>query len=557
MDPSKPVIMQGDQTLLLEVDHPKYQEARKALLPFCEIIKSPRYVHTYRITYATLWNAASAGFTQERILSVLENYSRYEIPSAIKVLIVEAYARYGKIGLYPYDEACYKVKVTDENVFREISHQKFVADNIVQMLAPGEFLIERLFRGTIKEKLIKVGYPVQDFIPLKKGDPLDVEFAPGFALRSYQEDAVESFFGKDEDGFGFGTIVMPCGAGKTVVGIGILERLKCKMLCLTTNIVAVHQWIDELLEKTNLTREDVGEYTGSLKQIKPVTVSTYQMVMWRKAKGEFSHFNLFAQNNWGLVIYDEVHLVPAPIFRLTAELQSVYRLGMTATLVREDNQEDVIYSLIGPKRFDIPWKDMEDRGWIASASCYEIWVPFSRDLLLEYATATKRSKQSIAAMNPAKLNVIASLLERHKEDSILIIGLYIKQLKEVSARFGLPLITGQTKDADREEIFRKFQSGEIPVLVVSKVANFAINLPDANVAIQISSSFGSRQEEAQRLGRILRPGDKKKKKNSYFYSVLTKGTTEEQYSTHRQQFLAEQGYQYYIELWDETGSSRS
>jgi len=397
-----------------------------------------------------------------------------------------------------------------------------------------------------------LGYPVQDLAPLKAGDPLEVSLrsqtlgGDTMLVRGYQLEAVAGLLGRGQPGTGFGTIVMPCGSGKTVVGLEILSRLKTNTLILTTNVAAVHQWIDELLDKTSLTAEEIGEYTGDKKVIRPVTVATYQVLVWREDReAEFPHFRLFRERNWGLIIYDEVHLLPAPVFRVTAELQALRRVGLTATLVREDGAEGDVFSLVGPKRFDVPWKELEAKGWIATAVCTEIRLDLPEHQRIPYAVAAKREKFRIASENPLKEEVVRQLIENHREDAILVIGQYIDQLERLSRILKAPLITGSTPNAQREVLYQQFRSGAMRVLVVSKVANFAINLPDASMAIQVSGSFGSRQEEAQRLGRILRP----KERNAYFYTLVSRATNEEEFSAHRQKFLTEQGYKYSIEVW--------
>jgi DNA excision repair protein ERCC-3 len=415
------------------------------------------------------------------------------------------------------------------------------------------FLIRLIDRGTIKQELIKLGYPVKDEAPLVPGDFLAIKLKERtlsehpFKVRDYQKESALAFNGDARPGSGFGTIVLPCGAGKTIVGMAVMEMLKTNTLILTTNVAAVHQWIDELIDKSSLTAEEIGEYTGDRKEIKPVTVATYQILTWRPAKDElYPHFKIFRERNWGLIIYDEVHLLPAPVFRVTAEIQAVRRLGLTATLVREDGHEEDVFSLVGPKRYDIPWKELESKGWIAEANCYELRVELPDDLKIPYATSDKRQKYRIASENPLKLNIAKEIIQNHPEDSILVIGQYIDQLKVIAGELKVPIITGSTPNPERERIYGDFKAGKIKVIVVSKVANFAIDLPDASVAIQVSGTFGSRQEEAQRLGRILRPKDK----NSYFYSIVSRNTNEEEFAANRQKFLTEQGYKYHIEVWE-------
>lgn len=548
----KPLIVQGDSTILLDVHNEAFEIARADINPFCELEKSPEHIHTYRISPLSLWNGASAGITGDEILSSLEKHSRYPIPENVSFRVMDLISRFGKLKLEQTENSeVLFLKVDDKMIRAELAGNKKL-DKYLKVQGDG-FLLQLYNRGTIKLELIKLGYPIEDLAPLKEGDPLDFSLCKvtgdgnEFKVRDYQIDAAETFVGNNRPGTGFGTIVLPCGSGKTVVGIKIIDLLKTNTLILTTNVAAVHQWIDELVDKSNLTKEEIGEYTGDRKEILPITIGTYQILVWRKDKqSEYKHFQLFKERNWGLIIYDEVHLLPAPVFRVTAELQTVRRVGLTATLVREDGAEENVFSLVGPKRFEIPWKQLEARGWIAEASCYEIRIDLSDELKIEYAIADSRKKFRISSENPIKAEIAAELIANHPEDSILVIGQYIKQLQDMSLALNAPIITGKTPNQEREKIFEDFRQNKIRVLVVSKVANFAINLPDASVAIQISGTFGSRQEEAQRLGRILRP----KEKNSYFYSIISRYTIEEEYAANRQQFLTEQGYKYHIEMWD-------
>jgi len=554
-DPSNPLIIQGDRSILLDVHTARAEEARSALIPFAELEKSPEHLHTYRITPLSLWNASSAGFVPEQISATLRDLARFPVPPAVNTWIIETMSRFGKIRMIPDDEN-YLFLVTDSRmIFRELAASKIMAKYLVP--EPGDALRFRLAvlnRGTVKQELLKLGWPVKDEAPLRDGDPLEVSLAETsrtgmpLVIRDYQIKAATALVGDRGPGTGFGTIVLPCGAGKTVVGMKVMSMLKTNTLILTTNVAAVHQWINELLDKTNLDAADIGEYTGDCKEVKPVTVATYQILTWRAAKdGIFPHFQLFRERAWGLIIYDEVHLLPAPVFRVTAELQTIRRLGLTATLVREDGCEGDVFSLVGPKRYDVPWKDLEGQGWIATALCTEIRVEIAPDREIEYAVSNQRQKYRIASENPAKVPVINALLERHRGDSILIIGQYIDQLEEIAKHINAPIITGKTPNPERDRIYGAFRAGEIKIIVVSKVANFAIDLPDASVAIQISGTFGSRQEEAQRLGRILRP----KEKDSHFYTIVTSQTVEEEFAANRQKFLAEQGYEYSIIRWEE------
>ncbi len=555
-DPSKPLIVQSDSTLLLDVHNPASEEARADILPFSELEKSPEHIHTYRITPLSLWNAASSGLVASQIIESLKRWSRFPVPENIIFTITETISRFGKIRLCPSSSDEFLVlAVEDDRIRRELASHKKLKDLLTD--TEQGFLIRLIDRGTIKQELIKLGYPVKDEAPLVDGDFLKVELKERtlsghpFTVRDYQRESAQAFNGDGRPGSGFGTIVLPCGAGKTIVGMVVMSMLKTHTLILTTNVAAVHQWIDELIDKSSLTEEEIGEYTGDKKEIKPVTVATYQILTWRPTKDElYPHFRIFREHNWGLIIYDEVHLLPAPVFRVTAEIQAVRRLGLTATLVREDGHEEDVFSLVGPKRYDIPWKELESKGWIAEANCYEIRVELPDELKIPYATADKRQKYRIASENPLKFTIAEEIIQNHPEDSILVIGQYIDQLKTIAEKLKVPIITGATPNPERERIYGDFKAGKIKVIVVSKVANFAIDLPDASVAIQVSGTFGSRQEEAQRLGRILRPKDK----NSYFYSIVSRNTNEEEFASHRQKFLTEQGYKYHIEVWESESS---
>ena len=552
VDTRKPLIVQGDRTLLLDVHGPGFEEARAELSPFAELEKSPEHMHTYRMTPLSLWNAASSGLEADAILATLHSFSRYPVPENVSFFIRDTISRYGKIRLVQTDQDGMLLLVTDDPALEaELAAHRKLSRYVEPH--PGGFLVRLMDRGNVKQELMHIGYPVKDEAPLVDGDRLEITLRSrtlsgvAFSIRDYQREAAIAFQGNGRPGTGFGTIVLPCGAGKTVVGMTVMDMLQTNTLILTTNVAAVHQWIDELTDKTNVSREDIGEYTGDTKNIRPITVGTYQILVWRSKKdGDYPHFRIFRDHQWGLIIYDEVHLLPAPVFRVTAEIQAVRRLGLTATLVREDGREEDVFSLVGPKRYDVPWKELEAKGWIAEANCYEIRVELPEELKIPYATAGKRQKFRIASENPRKLDIAAQVIQNHPEDSILVIGQYLDQLYDIAARLEAPIITGKTPNPEREQIYSDFKAGKIRVIVVSKVANFAIDLPDASVAIQISGTFGSRQEEAQRLGRILRPKDK----NSYFYSVVSRYTTEEVFGSNRQKFLTEQGYKYHIELWN-------
>lgn len=550
-DPTNPMIVQSDRTVLLETANPKFDVARDALSAFAELVKSPEHIHTYRITPLSLWNAASMGYDAQRVVSELTEFGKYPVPDNLVADIEDFAGRYGRLKLIEENDELYLVS-QDPTLLLEVSRQKTVIPFLDGEVAHGRVKVRKGERGFIKSALIRVGYPVEDLAGYVVGEPMDVALrhdAPDgghFDLRDYQRQAIDAFWAGGGVRGGSGTIVLPCGAGKTVVGIGAMDQVGAHTLILTTNTTALRQWRDELLDKTTLDPDDVGEYSGVRKEIKPVTITTYQILTYRKAKdAEFEHFHLFNERNWGLIIYDEVHLLPAPVFRAVANLQSRRRLGLTATLVREDGKEEEVFSLIGPKKYDVPWRVLEKQGWIATAECTEIRVPFATEQLrVEYAVAEPRDKYRIAATNRRKLRTIRALLEKHEGEQILIIGQYLDQLGQIASMTDAPIITGQTPQGQRDELYEAFRSGAAKVLVVSKVANFAVDLPDASVAIQVSGTFGSRQEEAQRLGRVLRP--KSGSNVAQFYSIVTRDSSEQEFSSKRQLFLTEQGYRYHI-----------
>ena len=539
MQDDKPLIVQSDRTLMLDVHSEAANSCRDQIIAFSELVKAPEHVHTYSISAISLWNATSAGLSASEIITRLERWSRFDIPAGVRTYIEDISSRFGKLVLVPGDDESYTLNVMDSFIAKAISSNRTLAGIVRRTEDPSRFSIRRYDRGTAKLELIRLGYPVDDRIPLAKSEPVHIDLNVG--LRDYQKLAKESILGDMGPGTGFGTIVMPCGSGKTVVGLSLMASLKTRTLILCPNVVAVHQWMNELRAKTDIDPELIGEYSGERKELKPVTVCTYQVLTYRSSKDDdFPHMKVIQEGNWGLVIYDEVHMLPAPVFKITAELQSVYRAGLTATLIREDGREEDVFSLVGPKRFDIPWTDLSQAGWIAEAYCIEIRTPLPAELELPYAIAQKREKYKIASTNAEKMKIVEALLSKHRGESIIIIGQYLDQLMEVRRHFGFPVITGSTPNSKRDELYARFRDGSEKVLIVSKVANFAIDLPDASVAIQISGTFGSRQEEAQRLGRILRP----KRKSSFFYSVITRNTVEEEFSANRQRFLVEQGYRY-------------
>ena len=552
-DPTNPFIVQSDRSVLVEVDNPRYAEARDALAPFAELEKSPEHIHTYRISNLSLWNAAAAGFTAEQMLDVLRKYTKFPIPNNLPTDLADTVSRYGRVKLLRHDDGRLRLECTDAALREELSRQKKLKDYLGERLPDGGgFVVEPAHRGVLKQALITVGYPAEDVAGYTAGADLSMRLrevcASGlpFHLRHYQREAADVWNAGGDARGGSGVVVLPCGAGKTVVGITAMCLLQKKTLVLTTSITAVKQWRREIIDKCSLTEAEVTEYTGEIKEVGPVTVATYQIVTFRPSKeDEYPHFGIFDSNDWGLIVYDEVHLLPAPVFRVTATIQARRRLGLTATLIREDGREGDVFSLIGPKKYDVPWRELEGQGFIAAANCCEIRVTLPDDAArLAYAVADHRAKFRIASENPAKDEVIAELLDQYHDQRVIVIGQYLDQLKTISKRFDLPLITGATGNAEREELYGKFRRGETRHLVLSKVGNFAIDLPDANVLIQVSGTFGSRQEEAQRLGRVLRP--KSGGEQAHFYTLVTRDTRELDFAHHRQMFLTEQGYAYTI-----------
>lgn len=534
-----PLIVQSDKTVLLEIAHPDAPAARAQLAPFAELERSPEHIHTYRITPLALWNARAAGHDAEQVVDALVRWSRFPVPQALLVDIVDTMGRYGRLVLRSVPGQGLVLVARDRMVLAEVLRNKKIAPMIGQRLDDDTVMVHPSERGNIKQILLKLGWPAEDEAGYVDGEAHEITLAQdGWTLRDYQAMAVEGFWAG-----GSGVVVLPCGAGKTLVGAAAMARAGATTLILVTNTVSGRQWKRELIARTSLTEEEIGEYSGERKEIRPVTIATYQ-VMTRKSGGEYRHLDLFDSRDWGLIIYDEVHLLPAPVFRMTADLQSRRRLGLTATLVREDGREGDVFSLIGPKRYDAPWKDIEDQGWIAPAECIEVRVTLTDNERLQYAVAEPEEKYRLASTARTKLPVVKAILAKHPKEPTLVIGAYLDQLDELGAALDAPIIQGSTKNAERERLFQGFRTGEIPVLVVSKVANFSIDLPDATVAVQVSGTFGSRQEEAQRLGRLLRP--KSDKRQAHFYSVVSRDTVDTDYAAHRQRFLAEQGYAYHI-----------
>lgn len=550
-DPTNPLIVQADRSVLVFLDAPLYEEARDALAPFAELEKSPEHVHTYRITPLSLWNAAAAGLKADAMIEVLQIYSKFPLPGNIAVDVAELVSRYGRVSLARAGDAL-KLICRDAVLMEELARQPKLKKLLGERLGPDSFHVDPTNRGVLKQALVALGYPAEDLAGYTDGRELPIRLRPRtlaglpFHVRDYQFEAANIFYAGGDVRGGSGVIVLPCGSGKTIVGIAAMSLLQRSTLILTTSVTAVKQWKRELLDKTDLRPEQLAEYTGDSKEIAEVTIATYQILTWRPDKDEdYPHFKLFDERDWGLIVYDEVHLLPAPVFRVTAEIQARRRLGLTATLVREDHHEEDVFSLIGPKKYDVPWRELESKGWIAPANCTEIRIALPEPVRMEYAVAEWRDKYRIASENPAKDDIVARLLERYRHARVLVIGQYLKQLRQLTRRFGIPLITGQTATAERETLYNQFRKGEVRHLILSKVGNFAIDLPDANVLIQVSGTFGSRQEEAQRLGRILRP--KGPGEEAHFYTLVTRDTRELDFAHHRQMFLTEQGYRYAIQ----------
>ena len=564
MNPSNPLIVQSDRTILLEVDHPLHAEARDAVAQFAELEKSPEHIHTYRLSPLSLWNAAAGGMSAQMIIELLTSYSKYDIPANIIFDIREYISRYGRIKLIRDGDALLLTS-SDAALIAEIMHHKRTQPFLLRQLDTNTLQVNAARRGHIKQALIHIGFPAEDLAGYTDGSPLPMKLRPvtaegkAFEPRAYQYGASATFYAGGAPSGGSGVVVLPCGAGKTIVGLVTMADIQRATLILSPNTIAVRQWIQEIIDKTDVPPEMIGAYTRERKEKCPIPVSPYQILTYRRpntrgqtnkevleaGEEDFPHFSLFSSFDWGLIIYDEVHLLPAPVFRITAEIQARRRLGLTATLIREDGREADVFSLIGPKKYDVPWRELERQGWIATAECHEIRVGMTEDEQLNYAVADEREKYRIAAESPEKSNVVHFLAERHRDDQVLIIGQYIDQLKVLAEELEAPLLMGRTSNKQREKLYEQFRRGEIKRMVVSKVANFAIDLPDANVAIQVSGTFGSRQEEAQRLGRILRP--KQDGGLAYFYSIVTRDTRDQEFSANRQLFLTEQGYRYVIE----------
>ncbi|HEX5994718.1 MAG TPA: DNA repair helicase XPB [Jiangellales bacterium] len=534
-----PLIVQSDKTLLLEIDHDLADECRRAIAPFAELERAPEHIHTYRLTPLGLWNARAAGHDAEQVVDILLRYSRYPVPNALLVDVAETMARYGRLTLENHPAHRLVLRTTDRAVLEEVLRSRRTQPMLGARIDDDTVVVHQSERGTLKQALIKLGWPAEDLAGYVDGEAHPISLVEnGWSLRKYQIEAADGFWNG-----GSGVVVLPCGAGKTLVGTAAMARAQATTLILVTNTVAARQWKEELLRRTSLTEEEIGEYSGARKQIRPVTIATYQ-VMTTRRKGAYAHLELFDARDWGLIIYDEVHLLPAPIFRMTADLQARRRLGLTATLVREDGREHDVFTLIGPKRYDAPWKELENAGWIAPADCVEVRVTLPDRERLAYATAEPDERYRLASSTATKSRVVRRLVTRHAGEPLLVIGQYIDQLDELAAELDAPIVKGETTVRERQRLFDAFRSGEVATLVVSKVANFSIDLPEATVAIQVSGTFGSRQEEAQRLGRILRP--KADGRTARFYAIVARDTVDQDFAQHRQRFLAEQGYAYRI-----------
>lgn len=541
MNPQNPCIVQSDKTVLLEVDNPLANEARAALAPFAELERAPEHIHTYRITPLALWNARAVGFDAEQAIDALERYAKFPVPQALLIDVAETMARYGRIRLHKHPAYGLVLECQEPNILTEIQRNKKIAPMLGAVIDDETIVVHPSERGRLKQQLLTIGWPAEDLAGYVDGESHPIALSQEheqWQLRDYQQQAAESFW----EG-GSGVVVLPCGAGKTMVGAAAMAQAQSTTLILVTNTIAGRQWRDELLRRTTLTPEEIGEYSGEKKEIRPITIATYQVVT-RKTKGEYKALELFDSRDWGLIIYDEVHLLPAPVFRMTSDLQSRRRLGLTATLVREDGREDDVFSLIGPKRYDAPWKDLEARGFIATADCVEVRTQLTESEKMVYAVAERQDKYRAAACSSQKIKVVQALLRKHAGQPTLVIGAYLDQLEELGEVLDTPVIDGKMSNARRGKYFEEFRTGERNLLIVSKVANFSIDLPEAAVAIQISGTFGSRQEEAQRLGRLLRP--KHDQSEAHFYTVVARDSMDADYALHRQRFLAEQGYAYRI-----------
>jgi DNA excision repair protein ERCC-3 len=534
-----PLIVQSDKTALLEVDHPQASDARHELAIFAELERAPEHIHTYRITRLGLWNARAAGHDSDFVLAVLDRYAKFAVPTSVRTDITETMRRYGRLVIQRDEAGELELVSQEPAILSEATKHRKIAELLDGRISQNAFKIQPWARGQVKQELLKLGWPAEDLAGYTPGTPHEIALTDGtWHIRDYQSQAVDKFWQG-----GSGVVVLPCGAGKTIVGAAAMSVAKTNTLILVTNTVSARQWKAELLKRTTLTEDEIGEYSGSIKEVKPVTIATYQ-ILTTKRKSEYAHLSLLNAKDWGLIVYDEVHLLPAPIFKMTADLQARRRLGLTATLVREDGKEGDVFSLIGPKRFDAPWKEIEAQGYIAPAACFEIRIDLPEEERLNYAMANQEDRYRIAATSPVKIEVIKKLLKRHEGEPTLIIGQYLDQIHTIAEALNVPMITGETPVDERERLFELFRTGQLTTLVVSKVANFSVDLPEASVAIQISGSYGSRQEEAQRLGRLLRP--KADGRTASFYTLISRDTVDQDFAQNRQRFLAEQGYSYEI-----------
>jgi DNA excision repair protein ERCC-3 len=552
------LIVQSDCSVLLEVRAPRADEARAALAPFAELVKSPEHVHTYRLTPLSIWNARAAGLAAEQMVEALREHARYVVPPNVEQEILDLAGRYGRVVIARDGDAL-RCRCLDQVTAERLARDREAGQYLTDRIDTTTFRVDPAVRGVLKQALVGAGYPAEDLAGYVAGEPLALSLreraasGAAFVVRDYQRQAAEAFYLAGSERGGSGVIVLPCGAGKTVVGLAAMAMVGQTTLVLATSLTSVKQWRRELLDKTTLTPEDIEEYTGEQKHTGPVTLTTYQILTWRADReSEFPHLELFRARSWGLIVYDEVHLLPAPVFRATADLQARRRLGLTATLVREDGREGDVFALIGPKRFDVPWKDLEQQAWIATATCVEIRVPMSAERRMEYALAERRVQFRVAAENPAKLGHLRDILSHYPDGRVLVIGGYLDQVEAIAKDIGAPLVTGKTAQAERERVYEQFRQGELRRIVLSKVGNFAVDLPDADVLIQVSGAFGSRQEEAQRLGRILRP--KRDGRAAHFFTLVSRDTREEEFAHHRKLFLTEQGYSYQVRLADPTGA---
>lgn len=556
------ITAQSDFSLTVERQHPAFPQARDLLMRFAELVKCPEYLHTYKITRLSLWNAASLGLASDTLIDQLKPFLKFPLPTNVRTNITDTMALWGLLRLVAvnnviylevYDDSLLPLIFSDNKIRKTLIDPNAIHEQSEQISStpPFRFAIDPLARGKLKVALMENGLPVEDIAGYQDGTPHPLSLKSSLALREYQKESVNAFYHNNSVFGGSGAIVLPCGAGKTIVGIAIMAKLGMRTLILGTNVTALNQWKRELLDKTDLLEDDIGEYYGNAKNIRAITLATYNILTSRKRKTDpFIHFSLFEAEQWGLIIYDEVHLLPAPIFQATANLQARRRLGLTATLVREDGRAADVFSLIGPKRYEVPWKILEEQGWIARANCVEVSVPFNKGLFSDYPELDRRQKYRRAACNPTKLEAVAEILAEHAGKSILILGMYLEQLRELAQFFSIPLLDGSSPQRHRNEVYAKFQAGEIPILALSKIGNSSVDLPDAQVAIQISGTFGSRQEEAQRLGRILRP--KADDNQAFFYSLVSSPSSEEDFALNRQLFLVEQGYSYSIRKYGET-----